>query len=144
MEKSYIEGLNAKSREDILDFIEEAARQYTPEWRFDRENPDAGTALACVYGDIFVKMLGRFNRVLEKNKIEFFNHLNAHVLPPVPSSGYAAFSMVNDTVDGIQIPAGMGVYGDSPRAGLRFAQRMMSMPRRQSRRRFSMYGIPGM
>lgn len=120
MEKSYIEGLNAKSREDILDFIEEAARQYTPEWRFDRENPDAGTALACVYGDIFVKMLGRFNRVLEKNKIEFFNHLNAHVLPPVPSSGYAVFSMVNDTVGGTQIPAGMGVYGDLPEGGASF------------------------
>ena len=105
--------LDGRSREDILRFIETAARQYTPEWRFDRENPDGGTALANVYTDMFMKMLGRFNRVLQKNRIEFFNSIHASVLPPAPSFGYSVFRLVNDTVDGVEIPAGMGLYASA-------------------------------
>lgn len=113
--------LDGRSREDILRFIETASRQYTPEWRFDRENPDAGTALANVYADMFTKVLARFNRVLQKNRIEFFNSIHASVLPPVPSSGYAVFGLVNDSVDGVEIPAGMKVYANGADGDVAFA-----------------------
>ena len=105
--------LDGRTREDILDFIGAAAGQYTPEWRFDRENPDGGTALASVYADMYLKMLGRFNRVLSKHRIGFFNSIRAGVLPPAPSVGYAVFGMVNDSVSGAPIPSGMGVYADT-------------------------------
>ena len=105
--------LDQRTREDILDHIEKTAAQYTPEWRFDRENSDAGTALTWVYADMFARMLGKLNRVLDKNKISFFNSINANVLPPVPSSGYVVFDLVNDTVDGTEIESGMGVYADA-------------------------------
>ena len=105
--------LDQRTREDILDHIEKTSAQYTPEWRFDRENPDAGTALAWVYADMFARTLGKLNRVLDKNKISFFNSINANILPPVPASGYAVFDMVNDTVDGTEVESGMGVYADT-------------------------------
>lgn len=115
MAKSHIEKrteLDNRSREEILEFIEKAARQYTPEWRFDREHPDAGTALANVFTDMYMRMLGRYNQVLQKNRIEFFNSINADVLPAVPAGGYVVFGLVNDSVDGAEIPAGMKVYAD--------------------------------
>lgn len=105
--------LDQRTKEDILAHIEKTAAQYTPEWRFDRENPDAGTALAWVYADMFARTLGKLNRVLDKNRISFFNSINANVLPSVPASGYAVFDLVNDTVNGTEIESGMGVYADT-------------------------------
>lgn len=100
-------------REQILQHIAQAAYQDTPEWRFDPENPDVGTALACVYADLFTKTMSRFEQVLYKHRVEFFNSLDAEVLSPVPASGYAVFDMVSDAVDGVEIPSGMKVYADT-------------------------------
>ena len=106
--------IDQRTKEDILKYIEGAAAAYTPEWRFDLENPDAGTALACVYADMFVRTLGQLNKFPEKNRIAFFDQLDARVLPPVPAGGYAVFGMVEDFVDGAAIESGMGVYADAP------------------------------
>lgn len=106
--------IDKRTKEDILKFIEHAAAAYTPEWRFDLENPDAGTALACVYVDMFVRTISQLNKFPDKNRIAFFNHLDAKIRPPVPAAGYAVFGMVNDLVDGAPIESGMGVYADTP------------------------------
>lgn len=34
-----------RTKEEILEQIEKKAKSYVPEWRFDKENPDIGTAL---------------------------------------------------------------------------------------------------
>lgn len=114
------ESIDERTKEDIFQFIKEVSCQYTPQWQFDMENPDGGTALASVYSDIFVKMLSCFNRISEKNRIEFFNRLHASVLPPMPSSGYVTFSVVDNMTGGAQIPAGMKVYGDTEKGSVAF------------------------
>lgn len=40
--------IDKRGYEDILREIAELAKKYTPEWRFSPDDPDAGTALACV------------------------------------------------------------------------------------------------
>lgn len=107
-------------REQILQRIAQAAYQDTPEWRFDREDPDVGTALACVYADLMTKTMSRFEQVLYKHRVEFFNSLDAEVLPPVPASGYAVFEMVNDSVEGTEVPSGMKVYADAEDGDITF------------------------
>lgn len=100
-------------REQLLRYMGQAARQDTPEWKFDRDEPDVGTALACVYADLFSETLERLERVWDKHRVEFFNSLDAQVLPPVPANGYVLFQMVNDAVQGVEVPAGMRVYADT-------------------------------
>ena len=38
-----------QSAEDIENRIEELRKSYTPEWKFDRDNPDAGSVIAQIY-----------------------------------------------------------------------------------------------
>lgn len=96
-------------KDDIMELIREKAASYVPEWRFDAEFPDIGTALACVYGDMFSKTVNRFDQIFLKHKIAFLNELDAGLLPARPAEGYVTFGLVNDEVQGVELPAGMVV-----------------------------------
>lgn len=105
--------IDKRTKEDILAYIEKAAENYTPQWRFNRENKDPGTALAYIYADMFSETIKQFNKVLLKNKNSFFNSIGANLLPAVPAGGYAVFSLVNDSVCGTEIESGMVVSADT-------------------------------
>ncbi|MCH5264619.1 MAG: hypothetical protein J1F02_01880 [Lachnospiraceae bacterium] len=102
------------TKEDILRQIEKKARSYTPEWHFDREHPDIGTALAYVYASMMEGTLRRFAQIPMKNRIAFLNELEAGLLPALPSTGYVRFGLVNEEVEGVELPAGTGVAADVP------------------------------
>lgn len=105
--------LDHRSPREIIDEIIEKAAAYTPEWRMDEENPDIGTALALVYANMFYKTVKNFNKVPIKNKIAFYNHLGAELFPPVPSTGYIQFSLVNSDVPGVEVSLGTIVSADT-------------------------------
>lgn len=105
--------LDSRSLREIINEIKEKAAGYTPEWRMDEENPDIGTALALVYANMFVGTVKNFNKTPLKNKIAFFNQLGSELLPTVPATGYVKFSLVNDEVPGVEVPAGIIVSADT-------------------------------
>ena len=45
----FIPECDGRKYDDIIKEIEYLAEKYTPEWKFSPDNPDAGTALACVF-----------------------------------------------------------------------------------------------
>lgn len=92
--------------------IKERADSYTPEWRFDVENPDIGSALAMVYAKMFAETVKRFSKVMAKNQIAFLNELDAQLLPAVPSNGYLQFSLVNEETDGVEVLRGTTVFAN--------------------------------
>jgi len=102
------------TREEILRQIQKKARSYTPEWRFDMENPDIGTALALVYARMLEGTLRRFAEIPKKNRIAFLNELDAKLLPAMPSTGYIVFKMVNEETEGVELEAGTTVSADVP------------------------------
>lgn len=93
-------------KDEIMELIQKRAKSYVPEWRFDAEFPDIGTALAMVYGDMFFGTAGRFSQIFLKNRIAFLNELDAGLLPARPAKGYVSFGLVNDEVEGVELPAG--------------------------------------
>lgn len=97
----------------IIEEIKQKAASYTPEWRFDVENPDIGTALALVYGELFSGTLKHMNRVAIKNEIAFFNCLGASLLPAVPARGYVRFALSSGEWGGVEVPMGTVVSADS-------------------------------
>lgn len=97
------------TKEEILEQIKKKAVSYVPEWRFDAEKPDIGTALAMVYGQMLLGTVKKTNFLPYKNRIAFFNQLEASLLPAIPSKGYVSFSVVNKEVEGAEVPAGMEV-----------------------------------
>lgn len=98
-----------RTKEEIIEQIRQKAKSYVPEWRLDLENYDIGTALALVYAQMLLGTVKKVNNLPYKNKISFFNTLEAELLSAVPSKGYITFSLVNEEVTGEEVPAGMEV-----------------------------------
>lgn len=78
---------------DILEEIAKLTKEYTPEWKFSPDDPDAGTALACVFAQRTAETIEKFNRSPLNHRREFYNMLGAEALPAVPASGYVQFRL---------------------------------------------------
>ncbi len=108
-----MQNIDDRTKNQIIEQIREKAGSYVPEWRFEEENPDIGTAVALVYAEMFSKTLKHFNQTLLKNRIAFLNELDASLLPATPARGYVTFSLVNEEAGGVELPAGTVVNAQS-------------------------------
>ena len=112
-----MQNLETETKEQLIEQIQEKAVSYVPEWRFDRQFPDIGTALALVYAQMQAKTAGKFSQIFLKNRIAFLNELKAGLLPAVPARGYVTFSLVNEDVKGVELPAGTVVNAQAEGEG---------------------------
>lgn len=97
--------------DDTVNTIKNRSLSYTPEWSFDTEQPDMGTALGLLFADMMGDTLKRFYRLPSKYQLQFYNLLGLEPLPPDEASGYVTFSTVNDEVPGSWIKEGERVIG---------------------------------
>ena len=65
------EELYPYTKEELIEKMKHLAAAYTPEWKFDAQYPDVGTALAMIYADMFYDTVHRYNRIQEKNRAAF-------------------------------------------------------------------------
>ncbi len=93
-----------RSHKDIIAEISELSKALTPEWKFDLDSPDVGTALACVFANRFHETIEYFNKMPENHKRNFYNMLGANLLPAVPATGVVQFFLAGDTVEGSFVP----------------------------------------
>lgn len=105
--------LDKRTKQDIITQIKKTSAAYTPEWRFDEEYPDVGTALSLIYANMMSDSINRFNRVLELNRVSFFNRIGANLLPAVPAKGYVTFGLVNSEVPGVEVKRGTRLLADT-------------------------------
>lgn len=104
--------IDKRTRKDIIEYMKKTSITYTPEWRFDEDNPDIGTALSFIFADMFSETIKRFNRVPEKNVIAFLNSTGAKLLPAMPANGYVTLGLVNETVNGVEVRRGTQLIAD--------------------------------
>ncbi len=90
---------------EIIQRIRETAASYTPEWNFNPEDPDIGSALALVYTDMLEGTLQGMERLGYKNQLAFFGSLGAEQKPAVPARGYAVFSVMEGASAGTEVEA---------------------------------------
>ncbi len=89
----------------------ELSASYVPEWRFDPESPDAGTALALIFINQMADNIGRLNRLYGKYHTEFANLVGVNLLPAVPARGIAVLQLASDTVEGVALASGAKLLG---------------------------------
>lgn len=94
-----IPSVDRRSARDIADAIKNLSGSYTPEWKFDENNPDAGTALALIYADMHYGTVRRLNGTAQKIMFDFFNSINTEMLPAKASEGYVSFGLANNNLD---------------------------------------------
>lgn len=96
--------------EDIIEEIARLAGEYAPEWKFSPDDPDAGTALACVFAHRTAETVERLNRTPLNHRREFYNMLGASPLPAIPASGYVRFKPSGINGGGTFIKEGFGLF----------------------------------
>ncbi|MDR1952992.1 MAG: hypothetical protein LBQ21_00700 [Clostridiales Family XIII bacterium] len=105
--------IDSRVKEDLYAQIEEFAASYTPEWVFSPNNPDLGSVIAMLFAEQLEGSIDRFNSVIEKYRVELVNLLNISLLPAYPSEGICVMNPLQDTIPGIDVPAGVKLLGDS-------------------------------
>ncbi|MDO4540716.1 MAG: baseplate J/gp47 family protein [Syntrophomonadaceae bacterium] len=106
--------IDKRSENDLIKHIKNISFAYTPEWRFDEDNPDVGTALAYIYAGMFADTLKRFNKVAIKNMLSFFNAADARLLPAIPATGYVKFGLAGQPQEGVPVSHGTQLVADVP------------------------------
>ena len=98
--------MNDKNNRKLLEQIKRLSASYIPQWRFDEENPDMGTALAIIFAAMQCDTLNMYNELPLKWCTEYFNNLHASLLSEQPAFGYVTLGLVNEEVRGTELPAG--------------------------------------
>ncbi|MBO4457643.1 MAG: hypothetical protein J5802_07980 [Butyrivibrio sp.] len=101
------------SAKDIENKIEKLRKSYAPEWKFDPDDPDAGSVIA----QIFARQLEENNKLMgkmpERYHLEFVNLLDATLRPARPAGSMVIFNMDTTTMPGTQIPKGTRLFATS-------------------------------
>ena len=109
--------IDPRGQEDLRRQIAALAASYTPEWRFNPEDPDIGTTIALIFAGQMADNIQRLNQVMGKYHTEFVNMLGISLLPAYPASGVAVFSVIQDTVPGVPLPKGTKLLGRGTEVG---------------------------
>ena len=92
--------------EDIRKRIRYLTGSYTPEWRFDEENPDMGSVIAMIYADQTRDNVVRFRQVMDKYRTELINMTGISLTAARPARSAAVMNLLGDTVEGRPVPKG--------------------------------------
>ncbi|MDE7062833.1 MAG: hypothetical protein K2O73_06275, partial [Lachnospiraceae bacterium] len=92
------------SKQDIISYMRECAKQYVPEWRYDEKQPDAGTALVSIFADMMYDNIKRFNLTAAGDMFSFFDGVKAKLYPASPAEGFAVFGLPEGISSEAQVP----------------------------------------
>ena len=104
--------LDSRTQGELCRRVEELSASYTPEWRFDRENPDIGSTLALIFTGQMADNIRRINQLPEKYHTEFTNLLGLTLKSAYPSSGVVVAELMQETVPGVMLPRGTRLVAD--------------------------------
>lgn len=111
--------IDKRSKKDIITQIKTLSQTYTPEWRFDSESDDTGSAFSVIFSKMYYELLERFNKIPYKNFIAFLNMIDTNLLSIVPAEGYISFRLSTGTKKGIYVPKNQPIFAISRTTGER-------------------------
>ena len=108
------------SKKDIIDYMRKCAKQYVPEWRYDKNQPDAGTALVSIFADMMYDNFKKFNLSVAGDLFSFFDGINAKLLPASPAEGFVVFGMPEGLLSEAEVPVGTRLLAEGEEEQLVF------------------------
>ncbi|SET16260.1 baseplate J/gp47 family protein [[Clostridium] polysaccharolyticum] len=97
----------------MIERLKELASSYVPEWKLDEENPDIGTALALVCGEMMESVEQRYQHMMEKKQIDFLNAIGGDLTPAASAKGYVSFGLSSESVEPAKVTAGTFVAAEA-------------------------------
>ncbi len=105
--------IDGRNSADIEKRIKELAASYAPEWHFDEENPDIGSAIGKIFARQTETNIHKYNQVLEKYHTEFVNMLGISLHPAKPSMATVLLETSQDTIPGVEVYKGTKLLAES-------------------------------
>lgn len=99
-----------RTKEELLRTVAVLAREYTPEWRYERAEDDPGAALAEIFCEMFYQSVDRMNAIPEKLFTEFLALAGFRMPAPTPASGLLCFTAHDTVTEPVPVPAGTQAY----------------------------------
>ncbi|MCR5451839.1 MAG: hypothetical protein K6F00_04325 [Lachnospiraceae bacterium] len=96
----------------VEDKIKHLAESYTPEWVYNREDPDIGTTISLIYGDQMAKIHDMMDGITDRYHTEFVNLLDLSLLPAKPAKGIVVMDLVQETIPGAHVRKGTKLSAD--------------------------------
>lgn len=108
------------TKEDIIDYMKQCAKQYVPEWRYDEQQPDAGTALVSIFADMMYDNIKKFNMSVTGDLFSFFDGVNANLFPASPAEGFVVFGMPEGVSSEAEVERGTRLLAETEEEQLVF------------------------
>ncbi len=105
--------LDTRDTKILIQKMKEMIPFYTPEWRFNPDDPDAGGALLYIFTRMLEGTIKRYNQVPLKNLVSFLNMMDASLLPSQPARACLSFRTSASDVEPVLVPGGARAAVDS-------------------------------
>ena len=102
--------LDPRTSEEIREQIRALAASYTPEWRYEGTEDDAGAALAELFAEMYGQSVDRLNALPEKLYIEFLNMIGYREPGPMPAAGTVCFTPQLSVTQPFTVSAGTQLF----------------------------------
>lgn len=110
--------LDKRTGEDIRDEIERLAAAYTPQWRYNRRQPDIGSVLADLYAKLMEECIDCYNQIPLRSRLAFLDALGVEPFPARLAEGHMVFSLAGRGLPESVAEAGTGVMVECGDKGL--------------------------
>ncbi|MDF2615254.1 MAG: hypothetical protein K0S71_3040 [Clostridia bacterium] len=91
-------------KEEIISKIKCLSEAYTPEWHFNKEQPDIGSVIALIYAHMLKESMDIVNRAMNKHHVAFLNCLDLGLQEAIPAECFATFEVAPTLDKGVFIP----------------------------------------
>jgi hypothetical protein len=98
-----------RDRERLIAQIKRIAPFYTPEWKFNPDDPDPGTALALMFIHLLEGNIRRLNQVPYKSFLAFLNRFHVDLAPAQPAVAQLTFHLVEGAPEPVLVEKGTQV-----------------------------------
>lgn len=105
--------VDKRTYKEIIQQIKVMAPYYTPEWKFNTENPDAGTALFMVVALQMEETVGLLNQTFDNHFTACLNLMNLKIRPSTPARVPLVFKHSVGARETVEIQKGTRVFGRS-------------------------------
>lgn len=109
--------LDGRTKEEVEAEIKRLSESYVPEWRFDRENPDAGSVIAMIFAGQTEETIECYNQAPRRFQKEFARLLGMYPKPARPAQGVVVMKLDEDAGRGMDIRSGTGFQAETEEDG---------------------------
>lgn len=105
--------IDTRTADEIRAEIAETAHSYTPEWKFNVRNPDAGSLIGIIFAGQMADTIQRINLLPEKYQVEFVNLFGVTLQPAKPARAIVVIEAGGYGRSAIEIPCRTQLLGES-------------------------------